>query len=362
MRIAILGVGLIGGSIGLAARQRLDAEVVGFDPDRPTLDRALDEGVIDEAPNSVADACAGAEVVFCAAPVAGLAELATAALEACGPETVVTDVGSTKRDIVAALGGDERFIGGHPLAGAETSGVENARADLFEGARWYLTPKSARSSGLLYDRLQRTLAGLGARVQAIDAEAHDRLMATISHLPHVVANVLVGQAVEELTRDSERMPEVGPSFRDTTRVAGANPAIWGDIFASNRDAVAEAVEGVAGRLQEAATLIREGERDAVAEWHAEAGSDRRRLLETELAGGPLRELRVVVTNRPGTIAELALALGEAGVNIEDMALYPAPDMTSGAVSLWVSGDEQAERAATLVRELGHSVSAVGNGA
>jgi prephenate dehydrogenase len=361
MRIAILGVGLIGGSIGLAARQRLEAEVVGFDPDPATLERAREAGVIDRGAAVVAEACEDAEVVFCAAPVAGLAELAKTALAACGPETVVTDVGSTKRD-VAALGGDERFIGGHPLAGAETSGVGNARADLFEGARWYLTPKSARSSGLLYDRLQRTVVGLGARVQAIDAEAHDRLMATISHLPHVVANVLVGQAVEELTRDSERMPEVGPSFRDTTRVAGANPAIWGDIFASNRDAVAEAVDGVAERLREAATLIREGERDAVAAWHAEAGSDRRRLLETELAGGPLRELRVVVTNRPGTIAELALALGEAGVNIEDMALYPAPDMTSGAVSLWVSGDEQAERATTLVRELGHSVSAVGNGA
>jgi prephenate dehydrogenase len=362
MRIAVLGVGLIGGSIGLAARQRLGAEVVGFDPDPGTLDRAGEDGAIDRGASSVAEACDGAEVVFCAAPVAGLAELATAALAACGPETVVTDVGSTKRDIVAALGGDERFIGGHPLAGAETSGVENARADLFEGARWYLTPKSARSSGLLYDRLQRTVTGLGARVQAIDAGAHDRLMATISHLPHVVANVLVGQAVEELTRDSERMPEVGPSFRDTTRVAGANPAIWGDIFASNRDAVAEVVEAVAARLREAAALIREGERDAVAEWHAEAGSDRRRLLETELAGGPLRELRVVVTNRPGTIAELALALGEAGVNIEDMALYPTPDMTSGAVSLWVSGDEQAERAASLVRQLGHSVSAVGDGA
>jgi prephenate dehydrogenase len=362
MKIAILGVGLIGGSIGLAARQRLGAEVVGFDPDRATIDRAVEDGAIDSGAVSVEEACEAAEVVFCAAPVAGLGELATTALAACGTDTVVTDVGSTKRDIVAALGADERFIGGHPLAGAETSGVENARTDLFEGARWYLTPKSARSSGLLYDRLQRTLAGLGARVQAIDAEAHDRLMATISHLPHVVANVLVGQAVAELTRDSERMPEVGPSFRDTTRVAGANPAIWGDIFASNSEAVAEAVDGVAERLREAAELIRGGERDAVSEWHAGAGADRRRLLETELAGGPLRELRVVVTNRPGTIAELALALGEAGVNIEDMALYPAPDMTSGAVSLWVSGDDQAERAAALVRELGHSVSAVGNGA
>jgi prephenate dehydrogenase len=361
MKIAVLGVGLIGGSIGLAARRRLDAEVTGYDPDPETLAQAVQSGAIDRAGASVAEACKGAEVVFCAAPVAGLTELARAALDACGPDTVVSDVGSTKRDVVAALGADERFIGGHPLAGAETSGVENAREDLFEGARWYLTPKSSRSSGLLYDRLQRTVAGLGARVQAIDPEAHDRLMATISHLPHVVANVLVGQAVAELARDSERMPEVGPSFRDTTRVAGANPAIWGDIFASNSGAVAEAVDAVATRLHEAAALIRGGERDAVAEWHAGAAADRRRLLETELAGGPLRELRVVVTNRPGTIAELALALGEAGVNIEDMALHPTPDMTSGAVSLWVAGDDQARRATALVRELGHTVSPVGNG-
>jgi len=362
MRIAVLGVGLIGGSIGLAARRRLESEAVGFDPDPGTLERALAAGVLDRAAESVAEACKGADAVFCAAPVGQLPELAAAALAACGDDAVVTDVGSTKRDIVAALGSDERFIGGHPLAGAETSGVENARADLFEGARWYLTPEAERSSGLLYDRLQRTVAGLGAKVQAVDAETHDRLMATVSHLPHVVANALVGQAAAELTRDSERMPEVGPSFRDSARVAGANPAIWGDIFASNREAVADAVEAVASRLGEAAELIRAGEREAVAEWHSAAAADRRRLLETELSGGPLRELRVVVANRPGTVAELALALGEAGVNIEDMALYPAPDMTSGAVSLWVPGDEQAARAERLVRGLGHTVSVVGDDA
>jgi prephenate dehydrogenase len=292
--------------------------------------------------------------------VGRLEELAGAALAASGPETVVTDVGSTKRELVAALGSDQRFIGGHPLAGAETAGVGNAREDLFEGARWYLTPQAERSSGVLYDRLQRTVAGLGARVQAIDPDAHDRLMASVSHVPHVVANVLVGEASAELTRDSERVPEVGPSFRDTTRVAGANPAIWGDIFASNREAVAAAVEGVAARLREAAELIRSGEREAVDAWHADAAADRRRLLEADRGGGPLRELRVVVANRPGTVAELALALGEAGVNIEDMALYPAPDMTSGAVSLWVGGEEQAARAERLVRELGHTVSIVGD--
>jgi prephenate dehydrogenase len=360
MRLGVLGVGLIGGSIGLAAGRRLEAEVVGFDPDPGTAERALAAGAIAQAAPSAAAASAGADVVFCAAPVGALADLAREALAAGGPETVVTDVGSTKREIVAALGDDERFIGGHPLAGAETAGVENARADLFEGARWYLTPTS-RAGGLLYDKLQRTVAELGARPQAIDAETHDRLMATVSHLPHVIANVLAGQAVEELSRDSERLPEVGPSLRDTTRVAGANPAIWRDIFATNREALAEAVDGTVARLREAAELIRSGEPGAVDEWHAGAGADRRALLDADRSGGPLRELRVHVPNRPGTVAELALALGRAGVNIEDMALHPAQDMTSGAVSLWVAGDEQATRAAELVRELGHSVGIVGAG-
>jgi len=359
-RVAVLGVGLIGGSIGLAARRRLDAEVVGYGRTPATLARAVEIGALDRAAASVAEACDGADLVFCAGPVGALPAQAGEALAACGPETVVTDVGSTKGELVGARGDDERFIGGHPLAGAETAGVENARADLFEGARWYLTP-TERSSGVLYDRLQRTVSGLGARPQAIDPAAHDRLMATISHLPHVVANTLAADAAAELTRDSERLPEVGPSFRDTTRVAGSNPAIWADIFASNRDAVADSVESVARRLGEAAALIRGGDRDAVAAWHAAAGEDRRLLLESDLEAGPLRELRIVVANRPGTIAELALSLGEAGVNIEDMALYPAPDMTSGAVSLWVAGDEQAERAAALVRGLGHTVSILGAG-
>jgi prephenate dehydrogenase len=355
MRIAVLGVGLIGGSIGLAARRRLDAEVEGFDPDPTTLERALELDALDKGASSIAGACEGAELVFCAAHVSALPDLAREALAACGEECVVTDVGSTKREIVSSLGQDERFIGGHPLAGAETSGVENARAELFEGARWYLTP-TIYSGGLLYDRLQRALSELGARPQAIDPAVHDRLMATVSHLPHVIANVLVSRAVSELATGSERMPEAGPSLRDTTRVAGANPEVWGDIFASNRESVAAAIDATVKQLQEASALILDGDRESVAAWHRRAGEDRRSLLEADLAGGPLRELRVGVPNRPGIVAELALALGRAGVNIEDMALYPAADMRSGAISLWIAGEEEAERAVALVRELGYTVS------
>jgi prephenate dehydrogenase len=181
-------------------------------------------------------------------------------------------------------------------------------------------------------------------------------MATISHLPHVIANVLVTQATTALSEEAEHLPEVGPSFRDATRVAGANPAIWGDIFAGNREAVAAEIDGVIARLTEASELFRSGDRDAVGAWHEQASRRRRELVETEIAGGPLHELRVLVPNRPGIVAELALELGRASVNIEDMALYPAADMTSGAISLYIAGDDQAERAERLVRELGHDVS------
>jgi len=359
-RVAVLGVGLIGGSIGLAARKRLGAEVIGYGRTPATLERAVELGALDRAAGSLAEACDGADLVFCCGPVQALPDQAGKALAACGPDAVVTDVGSTKGELVAVLGADERFIGGHPLAGAETAVVENAREDLFDGARWYLTPTD-QASGLLYDRLQRTVSGLGARPQAVDPRTHDRLMATVSHVRHVLANALASEGAEELTRDSERLPEVGPSFRDATRVAGSNPAIWADIFATNREAVADSVESVARRLAAAAELIRAGEPAAIEAWHAAAGEDRRRLHESESDAGPLRELRIVVTNRPGTIAELALALGEAGVNIEDMALYPAPDMTSGAVSLWVAGAEQAAKAEALVRDLGHTVSVLADG-
>ncbi|MQA74959.1 MAG: prephenate dehydrogenase/arogenate dehydrogenase family protein [Solirubrobacterales bacterium] len=362
MKIAVLGVGLIGGSIGLAARRRLGAEVAGFDPDSATLERAVELGALDRAAESIAEAAAESEVVFCAGPVGELPSLVVSALHASA-DGVVSDVGSTKLALVGGLPGDvdtSRFIGGHPLAGAETSGVENARAELLDGARWYLTPVE-RSSGVHYDRLQRTVAELGARPQAIDAETHDRVMATVSHVPHVLANVLVSEAAAALSEESERLPEVGTSFRDTTRVAGANPRIWGDIFASNSEAVAAGIDAVAGRLAAAAELIRAGDADAVGEWHHRAGDDRRRLLESELAGGDLRELRVSVENRPGTVAEVALALGRAQVNIEDMALYPAPDMRTGAISIWIAGGEEAERAAGVVRGLEHVVAVVGGG-
>jgi prephenate dehydrogenase len=354
MRIAVLGVGLIGGSVGLASREHVeDAEVVGFGRSPERLQRARELGTIDLAAGSLGEALEGAQAVFACGPVGALEEQVAAALEAAPADCVVTDVGSTKCHVVESTD-DERFIGGHPVAGAETSGVEHARADLFQGAAWYLTP-SGRSSGLLFERLHRLIVSFGARPVAIDAATHDRLLATVSHLPHVLANVLVSQAAGALAQEDQPLPRVGPSFRDATRVAGASSDIWRDIYLSNREAIAEEIERTVARLEQVAGALREGDSAAVESWNEGAREDRRRLLEADLAGGHVHELRMTVPNRPGIVAQVALALGKADVNIVDMALAPAPDMRSGAITLWVAGDEQAARARELVSELGFPV-------
>ncbi len=351
--VAVVGVGLIGGSIGMAASGRLGAEVRGWDPGAGVLSEALAAGAVTVACASLPEALRGADAAFVAAPVGELPASVAAVLEAAGEDCVVSDVGSTKRSVVAAVD-DPRFIGGHPLAGAETAGVANARADLFDGATWYLTP-TARTGGMLYERLHRLLVDLGARPAALDAETHDALLATVSHLPHVLANVLVARAARVLHEEGERLPATGPSFRDATRVAGANTAIWRDIYLANADALVAAIDDTVQRLGEvrAALVARDG--DAVATWNDGARDERRRLLEADLAGGEVHELRVSVPNRPGVVAEVALALGRAGVNILDMALYPASDMSSGTIALWVAGDARADEAHALVEALGLTV-------
>jgi prephenate dehydrogenase len=352
-RLAVIGVGLIGGSIALAARERLGAEVYGFDRSSSALEDALARGVIDHACSNIADAVARASVAFVAVPVGALGAIVGETLALAPADCVVSDVGSTKRSVLAAHD-DPRFVGGHPLAGAESAGVQHARADLFDGATWYLTP-TERTSGVLYERLHRMLRALGARPAAIDAETHDTILATVSHLPHVLANVLVAQAARTLADGDERLPATGPSFRDATRVAGSSSAIWTDIYLSNRDALATQIDATIARLKDVLAALGTADAAELTAWNDAAAADRRKLLEAQLAGGPVFELRASVPNRPGVIAQLALELGRAGVNIADMALYPASDMSEGVVALWIAGERPARRAQELVAELGFPV-------
>lgn len=344
MILAIVGVGLIGGSLGLAARRSGEFTVRGVSPRAPL---AMEAGLIDEAHEDLGEALDGADIVVVAVP-AGMAEEKLAEVLAAAPEgCAVTDVGSTKGGVVAAAGGDERFVGGHPLAGAEVSGFEHARDGLFDEATWYLTP-TPETSGVALERVHRLVTMAGARPTILEAAEHDRMMAAVSHLPHVFANLLVAQAAVALGDRS--IPIAGPSFRDATRVAGASPELWASIYDDNAEALGEAVDEAIGRLEQVRDALRSGDREWLLRWQEEAAGDRRRLTEEGLDGGPVREIPVAVPNRPGVVAEIAIALGKADVDIADMALSPAPDRRSGTISLWVP-EEQAETAERCLAEI-----------
>ena len=174
---------------------------------------------------------------------------------------------------------------------------------------------------MLYDRLQKLVKGLGAKPVAIEAAEHDRAMAVVSHLPHVLANQLAAQG----RPGTERLGALAPSLRDGTRVAGSNPAIWGEIFATNHEAVVAAIEESIVGLERAAEVIGSADPERIAAWQAAVGEDRAALSgdRDRKPGRPI-ELRVLVPNQPGVLADLALALGRAGVNITDMSLDPTP--------------------------------------
>jgi prephenate dehydrogenase len=205
---------------------------------------------------------------------------------------------------------------------------------------------------VLYERLAHFVAGLGAVPTAIAPDDHDRLMAAVSHLPHVVANLLVAQAAEAL--GGETLPATGPSFRDATRVAGSNPVLWAQIYTANRVALGAQIDDLVRRLGEVRGLL-DGAGGELRAWQDSAAQQRHALLEVGLAGGggAVREIRADVPNQPGVVAQIALALGRAGINISDMSLAPEADNRTGVIALWVRVTD-AERAIGLVAQLGYA--------
>jgi len=356
-RIAVIGVGVMGGSLGLALRRRAGvAEVIGYDPDPVTRKRALERGAVSAVADSLAEAVADASVVFVAAPVSATARVAREAMDLSGPECLVTDVASSKAGILAALTETERerFIGGHPICGSEGGGVEHARDGMFEGATYFLTP-SDETRPELYQRLHRLIADIGARPSAIDADAHDRILALVSHLPHVIASTLIDQAASTTPRGREALRSAGPSFSDLTRVAGANPPLWADILTANGEAVAEAIDDHSERLLRVAGLVRRGDREAIEAFFQRAADERSRLGQApDVVEEPYRVV-IAMPNRPGAVSQVATALGHAHVNIEDLQLRSGVGEEEGELSLVVSGIAARDTAVRCMEDLGFGV-------
>jgi prephenate dehydrogenase len=343
-RLAIVGTGLLGTSVALAARRAGVASVRGWDANPATLR----ESAVDRA-TSLVDAVADAELVVVSVPVGSVVTTVRDAL-AAAPEATVTDVGSTKRVLAAVE--DPRFVAGHPLAGGATGGPGRASADLFDGAVWFLTPSPVAEATHI-DLVERTIAALGARTVRLDPAEHDRLLAVTSHLPHALANLLMRAAARA---GEDALGYAGASLREMTRVAGANPSIWADIFVDNGDLIAAALAELGSELAEIERALRDGERDTIAAWIGDSATARTRMLEYayQTDAKMLNRIRVRVPDKPGVLARITQTLGAAGINIEDFELRHVSPEYGGVLVILVSGGDNAELARTLLRRDGYS--------
>lgn len=278
--VCIVGTGLIGGSFGLALKQRgLAKKIIGVARRPETLQKALAAGVCDEATDDVVQATSGADFVFLAPPVGQMRALCEQIAPVLRAGAIITDAGSTKADIVkdcaSLFAGRAAFVAGHPMAGGEQTGVEAARANLFEGAVWVLTP-TARTPDFAVSNLKKLVKELGATPLLLDPDTHDQLLAVTSHLPHITAAALVH--VFSTARQEHEVVQhlVAGGWRDATRVAAGSPEMWRDICLANKESLAVAMQDLTKELRTFTELLESADDAGLQSWFETAASARRK--------------------------------------------------------------------------------------
>jgi len=318
-RANIIGLGLIGGSIGLALRER-GWHVSGDDHDPARIERALNIGVLDGP--GLDDR---AEITFVATPVLTVADQVKRALaETTG---IVTDVGSVKAAIVAAID-DPRFVGGHPMAGSELEGLDGADATMFTGAVWVLTPMPSTADST-FASTASIVSELGADVVALLPDRHDQVVAVVSHVPHLAAATLMGLASDRAEEHAALLRLAAGGFRDMTRIASGHPAIWLDICAENRGAILDGLDGLIDGLGKMREIVRVDDRVALNDFLKRARDARANLPTRGTHPSELAEVRIPIPDRPGAAAEVFTLAAELGVNISSFEVVHSVEGNRG---------------------------------
>ncbi len=351
MRAHVAGLGLVGSSIGLGLRAR-GYEVTGEDVDPRRAARALElgaVGVLGRQPDT--------DLAFVATPVSAVVPVARRLLDeepGDGGRLVVTDVAGVKGPIAASLK-EPRFVPGHPMAGSEQEGPDGADGDLFVGATWVLTPTELTEEAG-YAVVREVVTALGAEILVLGAERHDDLVAVISHVPHLTAATLMSLAAEsELDREALLRLAAG-GFRDMTRIAAGSPAIWPDICRDNADAIVPVLDGLIARLGEVRRIVEESDRIGLMSLLESARAARRNLPARGARPPESRELRLVVPDRPGVLAEVTSLAGRLGVNIYDIEIAHSTEGPRGVLVLVVAAAAVDDLAGAL-RQSGYHVAA-----
>ncbi len=324
-KATLVGTGLIGGSIGLALR-RAGWEVLGTDRDAERVDAAVARGALDAVGEDPAS-----DLTIVATPVGAVAGEARRLLAA--GHRVVTDVGSVKGPVVAAVD-HPSFVGGHPMAGSEQEGIEAAVPDLFEGATWVLTP-TPQTDDRAYAVVRAAIAELGAEVVALHPDRHDALVAEVSHVPHLTAATLMRLADDTAEEHRALLRLAAGGFRDMTRVAAGHPGIWPDICAENRDAIVVVLGRLIDALDQVRTVVADEDRDGLLTLLGQARTARTNLPARFGQPSELGELRVVIPDRPGALAEVTTRATELDINIANLEIAHSAEGDRGVLILLV---------------------------
>ena len=340
-RAAVIGTGLIGASIGLALREQ-GWHVTGRDASAEAEEAARAVGALDavgDDPN--------AELTFVATPVAAVATEVERALEA--GDGVVTDVASVKAPM-SALMDNPRYVGGHPMAGSEQEGAPGARADLFKGAAWVLTPVPGTDDDA-FATVRDVVASFGAEVVALLPGDHDQMVAVVSHVPHLTAATLMTLANERSSEHRALLRLAAGGFRDMTRIASGSPAIWPDICATNREAILAELDALIASLGSVREVVAAGDRERLVGL-LDAARSARRSLPLGVAGrDDLVEVRLPIADEAGALATVLLRAAEAGVSVADVEIAHSAEGGSGVLVLVVAASD-GRRLADVLAEAG----------
>ncbi|SET52160.1 prephenate dehydrogenase [Paenibacillus sp. NFR01] len=359
-KIAIFGVGLIGGSLALCFKGKAGLTVTGHAHRPESAAKYLSRGVVDQATVSLEEAALDADFIFLCVPVGMLGEyLQRLSRLPLKPGCIITDVGSTKGEIAACAAELDLpgvyFIGGHPMAGSERSGVEAASSLLFENAYYVLTP-AANVPEEAYDRLKALLVHTKAQIVRLDPERHDEIVGAISHLPHIIAVALVNQIHEYDQADSFYSTLAAGGFRDITRIASSDPLIWRDILLSNRPVMLQLLKDWNAEIGDFIRLLEHSDGDGIEEAFREANGFRSMLPERRKGMiTPLFDLHIDVPDHPGIIGRIATELGDQGINLSNVQIIESREDVPGIMRLSFRQEQDMERAKRLLQSSAYTV-------
>lgn len=351
-RVAIIGLGVIGGSLGMVLSATGQYHVLGVDQDLQTLEIAREIGAISEGTSDCCAGVEGADVVVLAVPVGEIIKVADRIKDCVSPQTIVTDVGSTKEQIVAVL--EEffpaRFVGGHPMTGSEYSGIRGADRYLFENAIYVLTPTEQTDQSAL--QVVESLTTItGSRLLYLTPKEHDLIVAAVSHLPHLLAVTLMNFVTGLTVEHPQTLLLAAGGFRDLTRTASSSHIMWRDIYATNRSNLVEISRGFRELLLELEGYLERENLDSLVKKMQLARRERAKIpLKMKGVLPALYELVVSVPDRPGSIAHLSGILGERGINITDLEILRVREGVGGTIRLAFKTDQDAEDALRALRE------------